>query len=291
MTKGIITKGIGGFYYVKTETGIYESRARGNFREDKLTPLIGDIVDLRISEEDETGYILKIHDRKSQLVRPPVANVNKSLVVMSIKKPDVNTWLLDKFILMSEYEKLDIVIVINKIDLDMEKAKELEKIYLDAGYKVILTNTLEGIGKGKIKEELKDSITVLSGPSGAGKSSIINMINKDFNLEVGNVSEKTKRGKHTTRHVELLELEENSYVLDTPGFSSLKLDFLDSEVEVKNYFREIKDYGYECKFQSCLHDKEPGCNVKKLVEDGIIAESRYNNYLSLVEEVKNIRRY
>lgn len=291
MEKGIITKGIGGFYYVKTPTGMYESRARGNFREENLKPMVGDKVTIRISEEDETGYILDIDDRDSQLLRPPVANVTKSLIVMSIENPDINLWLLDKFILMSEFEGLDIVICINKVDLDEEKSRLIAKIYEEIGYKVILSSSITKDGINEIKEELKGSITVLSGPSGAGKSSIINSIFPEFDLEVGEVSSKTKRGKHTTRHVELLEFEEDGYVLDTPGFSSLNLSFIEDEGDVRNYFKEFDKYSAGCKFQSCLHLKEPGCNIKENVELGNISEERYRNYVLLLDEVKKSRRY
>ena len=291
MTKGIITKGIGGFYYVQTADGLIESRARGVFREDKLKPTIGDKVTIKISDEDKTGYILDIEERSSELIRPAVANVTKAIVVMSVKKPDINLWLMDKFLLMAEYENLDISICINKIDLDMEESNRIKEIYEKAGYKVILTSAENNIGIEELDEELKNNISVFAGPSGAGKSSLLNRVCKDFDLEVGDVSDKTKRGKHTTRHVELLKLTEDSYVLDTPGFSSLKLDFIEDSSEVRHYFREISDYGQDCKFQSCIHDREPGCSVKEHVESGDIDKARYENYLALYEEVKNIRRY
>ncbi len=291
ITDGIITKGIGGFYYVKTEFGVFESRARGVFREEKLTPIVGDKVQIRVSNEDETGYILKIYDRSSELLRPSVSNVTKSIIVMSVKDPEINLWLLDKFTLMSEYEGLETIICINKVDLDPLKSEEIANIYKHAGYRVIMASSKDDIGIDLIKEELKDNITVLSGPSGAGKSSILNKIYPKFDLEVGEVSNKTKRGKHTTRHVELLEVDKGSYVLDTPGFSSLRLDFIEDESEVREYFKEIDKYGEDCKFLSCLHDKEPGCNVKENVLKGNIEKTRYENYISIMEEVKKSRRY
>lgn len=291
MVNGIIIKGIGGFYYVKTESGIVECRARGIFREEKLTPLVGDKVKIRISDEDNTGYIEEIYPRTSQLLRPPVANITQAIIVMSIKKPDVNTWLLDRFLIMAEHEKLEIMICINKSDLMPEKALELKTIYENIGYRVINTSVLTGIGIDELKIALDNNISVFAGPSGAGKSSLLNAVNRNFKLETGDVSTKTKRGKHTTRHVELLELHDNAFVLDSPGFSSLNIDFIEEEIQLKNYFKEIYKYGENCRFISCLHGNEPDCEVKKQVEEGNIAKERYENYLLFLEEIKNIRRY
>lgn len=291
MINGIITKGIGGFYYVKTKTDIVECRARGIFREENLTPLVGDKVRIRISDEDNTGYIEEIYPRTSQLLRPPVANITQAIIVMSIKKPDINTWLLDRFLIMAEHEKLEIIICINKYDLYPEKALELKEIYENLGYKVINTSVVTGLGIDELKAILNDNISVFAGPSGAGKSSLLNSVNKNFKLETGAVSAKTKRGKHTTRHVELLELNESTFVLDSPGFSSLNIDFIDEEAQLKNYFREIYRCGDKCRFMSCLHGNEPDCEVKKQVEEGNISKERYENYLLFLEEIKNNRRY
>ncbi|TCU70639.1 ribosome biogenesis GTPase [Tissierella praeacuta] len=291
MINGIIVKGIGGFYYVRTKSDIVECRARGVFREEKLTPLVGDKVRIRISDEDNTGYIEEIYPRTSKLLRPPVANITQAIIVMSIKRPDINPWLLDRFIIMAEHENLDIVICINKSDLAEEKALDLKSIYKNIGYKVINTSTVTGEGIDELKELLNNNISVFAGPSGAGKSSLLNTVNENFKLETGNVSFKTKRGKHTTRHIELLELHDNTFVLDSPGFSSLNIDFIEQEIELKNYFREIYKYGDKCRFISCLHKNEPNCEVKKQVEEGNIRKERYENYLLFLEEIKNIRRY
>lgn len=291
MVNGIIIKGIGGFYYVKTESGIVECRARGIFREEKLTPLVGDKVKIRISDEDNTGYIEEIYPRTSQLLRPPVANITQAIIVMSIKKPDINTWLLDRFLIMAEHEKLEIIICINKSDLMPEKALELKTIYENIGYRVINTSVVAGLGIDELKVALDNNISVFAGPSGAGKSSLLNAVNRNFKLETGDVSTKTKRGKHTTRHVELLELHDNTFVLDSPGFSSLNIDFIEEEIQLKNYFKEIYKYGENCRFISCLHGNEPDCEVKKQVEEGNIFKERYENYLFFLEEIKNIRRY
>lgn len=291
MINGIIIKGIGGFYYVNTRTDIIECRARGVFREENLTPLVGDKVRIRISEEDNTGYIEEIYPRTSQLLRPPVANITQAIIVMSIKKPDINTWLLDRFLIMAEHENLEIIICINKSDLLPEKAIELKTIYEKIGYRVINTSVVNGLGVEELKITLDNNISVFAGPSGAGKSSLLNAVNENFKLKTGDVSTKTKRGKHTTRHVELLELDENSFVLDSPGFSSLNIDFIEEEIQLKSYFKEIYKYGENCRFISCLHVNEPDCEVKKRVEEGSIAKERYENYLLFLEEIKNIRRY
>lgn len=291
MLEGIITKGVGGLYSVKTSQGLIMSRARGVFRLEKLTPLIGDLVNIKISDEDNMGYIIDIKERKTQLLRPPVANITQAIIVMSVKDPEINTWLLDKFLLMAEYENLDTLICLNKSDLDKIEAERLEKIYTKAGYEVIITSVDLNMGIDKIKENLKNNISVFAGPSGVGKSSLLNMIHEGFKLETGNISSKNKRGKHTTRHIELLELDDNSFVLDSPGFSSLNLDFIEDETQVREYFKEIREYSKDCKFLSCLHNKEPGCAVKAAVENKDIDKGRYANYLLLLEEVSKIRRY
>lgn len=291
MVEGIITKGIGGFYYVMTDKGLIECRARGLFREEKLKPLIGDRVSIRISSEDNTGYIEEIHPRTSELIRPTVANITQVIVVMSIKEPEINSWLLDRFTMMTEREGLKLVICLNKSDLDREKSNEIKEAYSLAGYDVIQTSVEEDYGIEDLKKFLIGEISVLAGPSGVGKSSILNEIGKDFNLETGSISKKTGRGKHTTRHVELLMLKEDTFVLDSPGFSSMDLRFIDDERDIREYFREIKYYGRDCKFLSCVHKNEPKCNVKKMVEEGKISQMRYDNYLHFLEEVRNRKKY
>lgn len=290
MLEGIIIKGVGGLYEVKTDKRTYQCRARGLFRKKKITPLVGDKV--RIDEiEEDTGYIIEILDRSTELIRPPVANVNQVVIVFAIKKPMPNLWLLDKFIILAEKEGLDIVICINKIDLSSEnEIKSFNNIYDKTGYKVIFTSCKEEKGIDSLKEALKDKITVFSGPSGVGKSTLLNKIQPDLQLKTGDISQKTNRGKHTTRHTELMELENGGWVLDTPGFSSLDLDFINEE-DLGNYFSEIDEYSVYCKFRGCRHDKEPQCAVKDAVDKGEISKSRYENYLLFLEELKNNRRY
>ena len=291
MLEGVIIKGIGGFYYVKTKGKVYECRARGLFREEKVKPLVGDRVLIRVNE-DGSGYVEEIKERKTELLRPPVANINQAIIVMSIKSPNINLWLLDRFLVMAEHEGLDIIIALSKIDLvEEEKVNEIKSIYEKAGYDVIKLSNVDKEGVMEISDQLKGKMTVFAGPSGVGKSTLLNSIDKTLKLETGIVSEKTSRGKHTTRHVELMDLGDETYVLDTPGFSSLELDFIEEPEELSHYFKEFMDGDDMCKFTGCLHDKEPNCSVKARVEKGIIAKERYENYLKVLEEVKNIRRY
>lgn len=292
MIEGIITKGIGGFYYVKTKDKLYETRARGLFREEKITPLVGDKVLIRINE-DGSGYVEEIKPRKTKLLRPPVANVDQVIIVMSLKSPSINLWLLDRFLVMAEFEGIEnIVIALSKVDLvENEEVKKIKEIYELAKYKFIEISNLENIGIDQIKNVLNNHITVFAGPSGVGKSTLLNSIDKSLELETGSVSQKTERGKHTTRHVELIELDEDTFVLDTPGFSSLDIDFIDEAVELSHYFKEFIDEDRPCKFSGCLHLTEPGCSVKERVDEGIISTSRYENYKKILDEVKNIRRY
>lgn len=292
MVDGIITKGIGGFYYVKTKYGVYECRARGLFREEKITPLVGDRVSIRVDENSHTGYIEKIYDRNSELIRPPVANVNQAVIVVSINKPKPNFWLLDRFLILAIHEGLDVVICINKIDLASTKEIEcIENIYAKAGYKIIGTSCTKKEGIEELKEVLKDRISVFAGASGVGKSSLLNCVQEGLNLKTGEISKKNSRGKHTTRHIELLELGIGGLILDTPGFSSLDIDFIEKEEDLQFYYREILEESSHCRFDTCLHYKEPDCEVKRLVNKGEISKMRYNNYISFIEEIKNIRRY
>ena len=249
MIEGMITKGIGGFYYIDTDQGIYECRARGIFRKDKVTPLVGDNVKISIiDEENKKGVLEEINKRDTELVRPPIANVNKAIIVFAIKNPNPNLSLLDRFIVLAEREGLDIVIVLTKADLATEEELDIiKKIYEKSGYKVIPVSNEDKVNIDKVKEELKDNIVVFAGPSGVGKSTLLNNIDSKFQLQTGEVSDKIKRGKHTTRHAELLKLECGGMVADTPGFSSLTLDDIEED-ELKEYFIEFDKFSDECKF-------------------------------------------
>ena len=284
MINGKIIKGIGGFYYVDTENGLYECRARGIFRKNKITPLVGDRVSISVvDEENKKGVVEEIEERDTELVRPPIANVDKALIVFAIKNPAPNLSLLDRFIVLAEKENLEIVIVFTKVDLDAngELLEELKSIYEVSGYKVIPVSNKLKLNIDKIKEELKENTVVFAGPSGVGKSSLLNEVDKNFELKTGEVSDKIKRGKHTTRHAELLKLECGGMVADTPGFSSLELTI--PKKEIKKYYY---DFNKPCKYRSCLHIKEDGCSIIEEVNKGKIPEWRYQNYLKFMEETK-----
>ena len=291
MIEGRIIKGIGGFYYIETEKGLYECRARGIFRKNKITPLVGDFVKISVVDEDnKKGVVEEIQERKTELVRPPIANVNKALIVFAVKNPTPHLSLLDRFIVLAERENLEIVIILTKIVLDDDNTFEkIKNIYEPCGYKVIGVSNLENKNIDKVKEELKDNTVVFAGPSGVGKSSLLNQIDSNFQLKTGDVSDKIKRGKHTTRHAELFELKFGGMVADTPGFSSLTLDDIE-DIDLKDYFIEFEDYD-DCKFGSrCIHQNEPNCAVKEAVENGEIPKERYESYIQLLNEIRQGKR-
>ncbi|HHY90140.1 MAG TPA: ribosome small subunit-dependent GTPase A [Clostridiales bacterium] len=286
MIDGIIQKGIGGFYYVQTADEVYECKARGKFRKDKITPLVGDKVKISIDPASNLGLIEEILPRETELIRPPVANVNQAVIVFAIKQPEPNLFLLDKMLAVIEKEGLDIIICINKIDLDEEhEAAQIKSIYELAGYPVIYTSTKIPIGLEELKHRLEGKITVFAGPSGVGKSSLLNAIQPGLRLQTGKVSEKTKRGRHTTRHVELLKLDIGGWILDTPGFSALELECIEEE-EVSYLFKEFSPFIEGCKFNSCKHIHEPDCAIKKCVMEGKIHPHRYESYIQFMEEVR-----
>ncbi|CEN26405.1 ribosome small subunit-dependent GTPase A [Paraclostridium sordellii] len=292
MLEGIIIKGIGGFYYIDTDKGVYECRARGIFRKDKITPLVGDHVKMSIvDEENKKGVLEEIEKRDTELVRPPIANVNKAIIVFAIKNPNPNLSLLDRFIVLAERECLEIVIVLTKSDLATdEELEKLKNIYEVSGYKVIPVSNNKELNIDKVKEELKGNIVVFAGPSGVGKSTLLNNIDNKFQLQTGEVSDKIKRGKHTTRHAELLKLECGGMVADTPGFSSLTLDDIE-ENELKDYFIEFENFSDECKFGGrCMHENEPSCGVKNAVKENKISKERYESYLQLLNEKRQGKR-
>lgn len=281
---GKIIKLTGGFYYVKDDK-VYETRARGLFRHKDEKPVVGDIVDFEV-EKEMLGYITNVHPRKNMLKRPPVANVDLALVIIPTKNPNPNIFLIDK--VLAEYEKEDMTvkIVISKADLDKDYANELKNIYEKAGYETYIYSAITGEGKESIKNLLEGKTTALSGVSAAGKSTLISNI-LNINLETGTVSSKLNRGKHTTRHVEIFPGENNTFIFDTPGFSSYEVD-VEAE-DLKYYFREFNKYS--CKFNDCHHVNEPGCAVKAALENGEVEDTRYESYIRLYEELKNRRKY
>jgi len=279
---GKIIKLTGGFYYIKSGDKVYETRARGNFRHTKIEPIVGDNVEFKY-EENKLGYIEKVYPRKNMLTRPKVSNVDLTLIVVPVLDPKYNLMLIDKNIIQSEYQEVDVAIVINKSDLDTEEANKLVEIYKNSGFNTFLVSTVEDEGIEELKLFLKGKTVALCGVSGAGKSSIASKI-LGKNIEIGKVSDKTKRGKHTTRHTEIF-YNDDTYIFDTPGFSSLELKMESNNL--KYYFREFKDYNDKCKFNNCNHINEPKCGVKEAFEDGKIEKSRYENYKYIFNELKD----
>ena len=290
---GKIIKGIAGFYYVHTtESGTYECKAKGIFRKDKIKPLVGDnvIIDV-INEEEKTGNLVEILPRKNVLVRPAVANVDQALVIFAISRPKPNFNLLDRFLIMMERQNVPSVICFNKMDTASEEEEQkLRTIYENCGCQVLFTSAAQEEGMENVRSRLRGKTTTVAGPSGVGKSSIINLLAPDVGMETGEISQKIDRGKHTTRHSQLIMLEEGTYIMDTPGFSSLYLQDLEKE-ELKDFFAEFKEYEPYCRFQGCAHINEPGCGVKAALEEGKISLSRYENYVELYNELKDKRRY
>lgn len=287
---GIITKIQRELFYVSIGNNVYPSKAKGNFRTKKITPVVGDKVDIHV--ENGLGFILKIHPRSVLLHRPEVSNVDKCFVLTSIKSPNINLMLLDKYLLMIEKNNIDCVIVFNKSDLVTENERNLfAEIYRNIGYKVIFNSNESSHVNEELLKEFKNHISCVIGPSGAGKSSTLKKLFPNENFVSGKISEKTQRGKQTTRHIEIKMVDENTYVLDTPGFSSFDLSFLKDKSEIKNNFLEFRKNSSKCKFNNCDHINEPKCEIKKLLESGEISKSRYDNYLKIVEEYEKIRRY
>ena len=285
--QGKIIKGIGGFYYIHAEhQGIYECKAKGVFRNRKIKPLVGDNVEI-----DVKGNIRDILPRKNELIRPAVANIDQALVFFAAAQPEPNLGLLDRFLLQMEYRNIPTVIGFNKCDLtETDRIRELEEAYGRSGYPLIFVSVREEQGLENLKAMLAGKTTALAGPSGAGKSSLMNWLLPEAEMETGAVSEKIKRGRHTTRHSELFHLGEGTYLFDTPGFSSLYLaDFTDETLKL--YFREFSDFEGECRFTGCNHINEPDCGIKKALEDGKISRVRYEHYVQMYQELKEHRRY
>lgn len=285
--KGKIIKALSGFYYVASEDEIFQTRARGNFRNRKITPLVGDEVIFESSNQTD-GYLLEILPRKNELVRPPVANVDQGVVVTSLVEPNFSYNLLDRFLVTLEYEGIEPIIFLTKADLvkDLAAMKAIEETYQAIGYHVI-TSKAEGEDLLELQRYFPERITVFMGQSGAGKSTLLNRIVPELALETGVISESLGRGKHTTRYVELLPICDG-LVADTPGFSSI--DFLEIEaVELPKLFPDFLAVAANCRFRECMHLNEPDCAVKQGVAANEIAETRYKNYVQFLEEIENRR--
>jgi len=281
--EGKIIKGIGGFYYIKTDDGLIECKARGIFRHKDIKPMVGDNVTIEI--ENGKGVIEEIHKRKSELARPTVANVSLAFIVFAVKNPDINFDLLNKFLILCEYNNIEVIVCLNKIDLvSEEEREEIKKRINDIGYEVLYINAKVGIGIERLEEKIKGNITVFCGPSGAGKSTLINKLSNKEHMETGKVSDKIGRGKHTTRHSELIEVADG-YIVDTPGFSTLEIKDLMDKNSLRYCFSEFNEYNDKCKFRGCLHHKEPSCALKEAVENGEINKYRYDFYIKTLEEI------
>ena len=291
--QGKIVKGIAGFYYVHVAgSGIYECKAKGIFRKDKIRPLVGDDVCIDIIDEAEhTGNVVRILPRRNELIRPAVANVDQAVVIFAVSRPAPNFNLLDRFLIMMEYQSIPAVICFNKTDLAGEpQIRELYGAYESSGYGIVFASAERQEGIGQIRDILRGKTSTVAGPSGVGKSSLINLLVPDANMETGALSEKIDRGKHTTRHSELLVVEEGTYIMDTPGFTSLSVDFYEKE-ELRGLFPEFVRYEPYCRFAGCSHINEPDCGVKDALAEGKISRIRYEDYVEIYEELKDKKRY
>lgn len=291
--QGKIIKGIGGFYYVHAEDGaLYECRAKGIFRKEKQKPLVGDNVEISVIDaKEQTGNVDLLLPRKNALIRPAAANVDQALVVFAAAAPKPNLNLLDRFLVMMRRQDIPVVICFNKTDLtETQEQERLAEIYRDCGSEVHFLCVARGEGIEEIQRLLEGKTTVAAGPSGVGKSSLTNALQSSVQMEVGEISRKIDRGKHTTRHTELIVLRKDTYFLDTPGFSSLYLPGLEPE-ELRDCFCEFTPYAADCRFQGCMHISEPDCAVKKALEEGKIARQRYEDYVLLAKELGERKRY
>lgn len=296
--QGKIIKGIAGFYYVHVAgSGVYECKAKGAFRKQKIKPLVGDNVEIDvISQEEHTGNVIDILPRKNELIRPAVANVDQAVVIFAAAKPNPNFNLLDRFLIMMEYQHIPAVICFNKTDLiDETEMENLIRAYKTSGYRVLFTSAKEQAGVEKIRQILKGKTSTVAGPSGVGKSSLINLLAPQAEMETGAISEKIERGRHTTRHAQVIPVpmedgSEDTYIIDTPGFSSLSVEFYEKET-LGTLFPEFQQYEPYCRFRGCSHISEPDCGVKEALAEGKISKIRYDDYVEIYQEVQNRRKY
>lgn len=291
--QGKIIRGIAGFYYVHVpQIGILECKAKGIFRKNKLKPLVGDMVNVVvIDQENKKGNIEEVLERKNELIRPAVANIDQTLVIFAGKKPDPNLNLLDRFLIMMEQKGIPCILVFNKSDLTTEEdQKLLQEIYANSGCEILFVSAKQDQGIEEIRKVLKGKTSAVAGPSGVGKSSLINKLQDEISMETGSISEKIERGKHTTRHTEFIPIEEDTFIMDTPGFSSLMVFDMEKE-ELEQFYPEFDEYRDSCRFNGCSHTHEPGCGVKEAIENGKISKERYENYKLIYEELKNRKKY
>ena len=289
--EGLIVKGIGGFYYVDTGSEIIEAKGRGIFKKDGITLAVGDRVELEIIDEaGRKGVINSIYPRKNQFIRPPIVNVDTFVVVFAASKPKPNLVLVDKFLVMAEMHGVEAVICINKSDLvSRDELDEYRNVY-DGIYPVIAVSARTGEGMDELKKAISGKTAAFAGPSGVGKSTITNALVPHANMETGSISEKTNRGRHTTRHAEIFKAEGGGRIFDTPGFTSFEIMEADED-SLMHYYPDIEHFSGDCYYDNCRHLKEPQCAVREALKEGKIHRLRYESYSANMEEIKNRRKY
>lgn len=291
--EGKIIKGIAGFYYIHAHNGVmYECKAKGIFRKDHQKPLVGDDVSFtELTKEPPQGNITKLHERKNALIRPAVANVDQAVIIFAAKHPEPNYNLLDRFLIMMQEQGIPCLICINKCDLlTKEEQEQIRKNYEQSGCDLICTSVKTGENIKLLEQKLRGKTSTVAGPSGVGKSSLVNCLAGAEVMETGDISSKIKRGKNTTRHTFLLALWQDTFLMDTPGFSSLNLPLMEKE-QLRFHYPEFEPYEGTCRYPGCVHVSEPDCRVKEAVKEGSIAGLRYENYKLLFEELKQQKRY
>ena len=291
MTEGLIVRGVGGFYYVETAEGVYQCRARGLFKKQGITPMVGDRVEIDLTEEEEVeGYVTKILPRRNAFIRPPIANVDLLLVTAAFRHPAPNFRLIDRFLVMAQMSDTDVILCFNKADLaSEEETASMQRIY-GGCYELRFLSAKTGDGIRELADRVAGLHVALAGPSGVGKSTVLNWLCNGAEAKTGAVSRKTRRGRHTTRHVEIFPMDLGGKVFDTPGFTSF--DILEAEEEdLAGYYPEMRPYLGQCRFDNCRHIKEPDCRVREAVEKGLISTERYDSYVSQIEEMRTRRPY